>query len=61
MSKDQSEQDERKAFEEWCMRRWGGDRGALTTVSDRSSRDFGEYLNSHVEFAWQAWLESSTR
>ena len=44
----------RKAFEAWCITRWGGsDRGALTR------KENGEYMNGHVEFAWKAWQSST--
>lgn len=41
--------DEREAFEAWCIKRWAGDRGALTKNQD------GTYWNGHVDFAWNAW------
>jgi len=40
---------DRAAFEAWCVKRWAGDRGALTIRGD------GEYLNGHVKFAFEAW------
>lgn len=40
---------ERAAFEAWCCKRWAGDRNALTTRED------GEYIIGHVQFAWCAW------
>lgn len=41
--------DEREAFEAWCIKRWAGDRGALTKNQD------GTYWNGNVDFAWNAW------
>ncbi|MGA0608886.1 hypothetical protein [Caldimonas sp. KR1-144] len=43
------EDQEREAFEAWCMKRWAGDRDALTIRGD------GEYHNGHVQFAWCAF------
>lgn len=39
----------REAFEAWCCKRWGGDRGSLTIRED------GEYLSGPVQFALEAW------
>jgi hypothetical protein len=46
---------ERSAFEQWCMVRWGGDRGALLIRDMPGSERLGEYVNGHVQFAWEAW------
>jgi hypothetical protein len=46
---------ERAAFEAWCMKRWAGDRGALYIRDMPGSERLGEYVNGHVQFAWDAW------
>ena len=46
---------ERAAFEVWCCKRWGGDHQQLYRRDIPGSERFGEYANTHVEFAWQAW------
>lgn len=49
-----SEQQERKAFEAMCVKRWRGDRDALTRNAA------GEYITGPVEFAWQSWWARAT-
>jgi hypothetical protein len=46
---------ERAAFEAWCCKRWAGDRGALYIRDMPGSERLGEYVNGHVQFAWEAW------
>ena len=46
---------EREAFEAWCCKRWAGDREALRIRDMAGSERLGEYVNSHVQFAWEAW------
>lgn len=46
---------ERADFEAWCCRRWGGDRKALYIRDMAGSERLGEYVNGHVQFAWEAW------
>lgn len=46
---------ERAAFEAWCCKRWGGDREALHIRDMAGSERLGEYVNGHVQFAWDAW------
>lgn len=44
----------RASFEAFCSKRWAGDRGAFGTGSD------GEYLNSHIQFAWLTFCAGAT-
>lgn len=46
---------ERAAFEAWCCKRWAGDRNALYIRDMPGSERLGEYVNGHVQFAWDAW------
>lgn len=46
---------ERAAFEAWCCKRWSGDRGPLYIRDMPGSERLGEYVNGHVQFAWEAW------
>lgn len=46
---------EREAFEAWVTKRWGGDRGELRIRDMAGSERLGEYVNSHVQFARDAW------
>ena len=45
---------ERAAFEAWCMKCWAGDREALY-IRDMPGSERLEYVNGHVQFAWDAW------
>lgn len=49
---------ERTAFEEWCCKRWGGDRDALRIRDMAGSELLGEYVSGPVQFAWEAWQAS---
>lgn len=46
---------EREAFEAWCCKRWGGDRGGDNFLRHSTGTYAGEYVKGNVQFAWCAW------
>lgn len=56
-AKSLTDEQEREAFEAWCIKRWAGGRNTLgRNPVDPACRYSGEYTAGNVEFAWRAWM-----